>query len=576
LYRERSWKILFACLSLGRLLSLIPFVVDDDEAWWSVAARSLSSPFEYYFRAVDHKPPGIVWFVKFFGSDPRISRLFFTLLISLVAVALGRLALWFQEKKPGTDWKAACFFLFALAVGSPKLLTVTADGVLVLFVVAGYVVALTTDFWWTCLAAGALLSFALLVKQTAIFFAIPILFARRPKSWSFKEILGFALGATLIYLPTVLLMNWREFFYWNWTYPREVLTRARGSSFNVLYDMVTNSLQYVVVLLPLCYFALRAKVIDWKRDFRVLWLIAAMMGTFLGSGIFLHYYLLLAPPLALLAADGWQETRFALPWLLAGYAFACTIIALPFSGLFWGNDAAYAQVVGQKIDLIGDETHDHSVMIWGGSSLPLSYSHGNYFGRFLLPRFAEAPYDTERTQEIFHQEFEEHLPTLVVDLHERGDNRFDNSFSTDYLIATRVHADYQLLIDPTIPWAKFYIKNSATLSSLDELRLEVVSGLDNLQRVYSKFPAHDGEWRFWREERRYRISNALELIALQSQDSSVRDRAEELLRDPNSDQAVSFLKEQNREETILPLRSELWWPEVAIVELQPRLHKTGP
>jgi hypothetical protein len=559
--RERFWKILFASLALARFLSLIPFIVDDDEAWWSVAARSLSSPFEYYFRAVDHKPPGIVWFVKFFGSDPRLSRFFFTLLIAMVAILLGRI----RRKK--IDWKASCFFLFALAVGSPKLLTLTADGVLVFFIVAAYFVALSFDFRWSSVLAGALLGCALLVKQTGVFFAIPILFAREPKKWSIREIFGFALGSAFIYVPAVFLMDWREFFYWNWTYPREVLTRARGSAFNLFFDMATNALQYLVVLLPLFYFALHAKVHDWKRDFRILWLIAALMGTFLGRGIFLHYFLLLAPPLALLAADGFSEKRFALAWLISGYAFACLVITFPFSGLFWGNDSLHAELVARKMDQIGELLHDRSVMVWGGSSLPLAYSSANYSGRFLLPRFAEPPYQTDRTLEIFHREFEEHPPMLIVDLHERGDNLFDNPFESDPFILVHLESGYHLFIDPTLPWAKFYVRNPSV--GLAALHLEAITGLENTQRVYSKFPTRESEWRFLGEDREHRVSDALELLSLQSQDPVVRNRAGELLREFKLSEAEAFLV--TFKEPLLPLRSRLWWPEVAIVELQPKL-----
>jgi hypothetical protein len=243
------------------------------------------------------------------------------------------------------------------------------------------------------------------------------------------------------------------------------------------------------------------------------------------------------------------------------------VITFPFSGLFWGNDSLHAELVARKMDQIGELLHDRSVMVWGGSSLPLAYSSANYSGRFLLPRFAEPPYQTDRTLEIFHREFEEHPPMLIVDLHERGDNLFDNPFESDPFILVHLESGYHLFIDPTLPWAKFYVRNPSV--GLAALHLEAITGLENTQRVYSKFPTRESEWRFLGEDREHRVSDALELLSLQSQDPVVRNRAGELLREFKLSEAEAFLV--TFKEPLLPLRSRLWWPEVAIVELQPKL-----
>src|ERR1700722_18671127 len=96
--KKISWPFMFCVLALFRFLSSIPFIIDDDEAWWVVAARALSNPGEYYLRAVDHKPPGIVWFYWFAekilhcGTDPRFIRAFYSALVILMSVILGWMA----------------------------------------------------------------------------------------------------------------------------------------------------------------------------------------------------------------------------------------------------------------------------------------------------------------------------------------------------------------------------------------------------------------------------------------------------------------------------------------------------
>src|SRR5689334_2913441 len=69
-----------------RFLCVIPWIIDDDEAWWSASALALRSPWDFYRKAVDDKPPGAVWFywcvAQLFphGDDPRVARAVFTAL----------------------------------------------------------------------------------------------------------------------------------------------------------------------------------------------------------------------------------------------------------------------------------------------------------------------------------------------------------------------------------------------------------------------------------------------------------------------------------------------------------------
>jgi hypothetical protein len=591
----RKWRLLFFVLAILRFAGCVQFIVDDDEAWWVVAARALGNPFDYYLRAVDHKPPGIVWFYWLTGAtwlDPRWSRAIFTLLLVGAAFLLGKTAQFFRrsetqqaEPEPALLWITGSFFLVASAMGSPKLFTVTADGLLIAFVIAAYALAFICRFRGRTVAAGALLGCALLVKQTAVFFALPILLATWPKRWSLKEIAGFAAGALAVYLPGWLLCHPAEFWYWNFTYPREVLTRARGAAFDSNGEMLGSVLEFSLAVGPLLALAVFSKC--RLRDFRVLWLVSALAGTFLGRGLFLHYFLLAVPPLCLLATQGWllllanrpyrvlhRLGGLGLAWLLAGYGLAAAVVAVPFSGLFWGNDLAYYRAVGKKIQILAPA--GEPVLVWGGTVLPLTFSGAPYAGRFLIPRFAEPPYDTALTQSLFHRELSQDFPRVVVDLHERGDNKFNNPLSSDPFVFGKL-ASYQAYVSPGLPWVKFY------LNFIPPERAHLVPFARPLHP--ESYPAEREEWNRLREagvfkvlqvERELRVHDALVLLAQQGADSKVRAEASQLRGQPgvvaNPDQFFARFSGGDPDELVFPWRSPLWWAQSAIVELQPKFY----
>jgi hypothetical protein len=566
---SKRWALFFWVLAAIRFASCIQFVVDDDEAWWSVAARALKNPFEYYLRAVDHKPPGIVWFYWIVdqcatwgqgGCDPRLIRAVYVVFLTLASLLLGRLAVFFAGPTPkkSLSWITASFFLIASAMASPKLLAVTADGLLVIFVIAAYAVGLLGRFRGRSILAGALLGCALLVKQTAVFFALPILLAAWPQRFSLREILGFAFGASLLYLPAAVLSHPSEFYYWNLTYPREVLTRARGgSAFDANAEMLSSIFEFSLALFPLIVFSFYARYLRFFSDFRVIWLVSGLAGTFLGRGLFLHYFILALPPLCLLAAEGYAayalglKRRFGLMWLLAGYVFACVVVALPFSGLFWGNDLAYYQAVGKKIQILSSGPTVQPVLIWGGTALPLTFSGATFSGRFLIPRFAEPPYDTALTQAIFHRELNKNFPHIVVDLHERGDNRFNNPLQTDPFIFNHL-ASYKVYIAPSLPWVKFYLDFNPPLDA----HLTQLSSRQEIERVYLPYPPDREEWN---QLKPTSMGSLGHILALEKQ-----------LRDHDSNILVERQGRSLGDEPTFPLRSRLWWAQSAIVELQPK------
>jgi hypothetical protein len=335
------WASLFWITAVLRFLCVPPFVIDDDEAWWSAASLAMKSPWDFYRSAVDHKPPGIVqfyWLVDHLipsSSDPRVIRAAYTAISVLAAGVLGWIAARFARKRQEAEslalgqtlaqtlaephstgstellgWCAGTLFLLVSAIPTPKILSVTADGLLIYLVIFAYGLALFFEFPGVCLLSGMILGMSLLIKQTAVFFALPILFAQYPRKWSWKQIATFALGSMLVVVPVMIASDVHEFFYWTWTYPSKVLTAVRERAFDSNSQMISTILIFSVATLPILWWmAVRAvrtsKTEKWKvlLDFRVLWLISGVAAAFLGKGLFLHYTLLFLPAFALLAAD---------------------------------------------------------------------------------------------------------------------------------------------------------------------------------------------------------------------------------------------------------------------------------
>jgi hypothetical protein len=153
---ERTAPALFFWIIAAlRLLSMRPFVIDDDEAWWSAAANAMKSPWDFYRSAVDHKPPGVVWFYWLVNhlvpcaSDPRVIRAVYVAMTVAAALVLGRIASRIQKQQGSggeSGWLAATLFLVLSAIPSPKLLAVTADGLIVNLTIFGYGLALLAEF----------------------------------------------------------------------------------------------------------------------------------------------------------------------------------------------------------------------------------------------------------------------------------------------------------------------------------------------------------------------------------------------------------------------------------------------
>ena len=522
-------------------------------------------------------------------------------------------------------WQVASLFLVASTAADPKLLAVTSDGLINLWVIAAMALALRgRGFFLRAILPGMLLAQAVLVKQTAVFFALPLFLFQSPRRRGrlpVTEWIGIALGAALILIPSVWALGANDFYYWNWTYPSEVLVGVRSRLFSTYRDLAGNSAFFALALFPLVWAlpgrSLRKLVRAW--DFRVLWLVAGALAMLAGKGVFLHYYLLLVPAGTLLVAQGWEQLsraarRGAGLWLGAGYLAATAVLAIPGSTIFWGTDlpyyAALAQPVQQSIPPEG------RILLWSGSPLLLAFVEQRFATRFPVPRFAEAPYGTPHTRELLEQDLETSDPALVLDLHERGDNQFSNQVASDAGLRALLARGYKLYLSPPIPWAKFYLRQPP---SPQAALVEVPLGSEMAKTLYAPFPEKPNSWsaffsvlthRPWHQtlhrlnqvDATQRAQAALELLRRQSFSpelyEEVRQWEDRLGAGLGGDQgsasgavasgtfsgspsvttatpldptrSAELAEFFSRRGDPLPWRSRFWWPEEALVQLQPR------
>jgi hypothetical protein len=496
-------------------------VIDDDESLNAAAGAALKHPLEFYQRAVDNHPPGTAWFYFFVQklnhqlADPRLARLILIVLLALTAWILGEIAHDLAEtrfKKRAREITAFVFFI-AAALPSPKNIAVTNEGLML------PLISIAIGVWIQAicrhrkirvseqLVSGFLLAFALLVKQTAVFFILPILVCVRIQMAAglikLKEASIWML-CMAVYLAFVFQgLGLTDFIYWNFTYPSLKLVGVRDQLFSSNTDLLVNSMVFLGVLWPICLAPFRRgseKTVD-RDSHSVLWawILAGGAAIILGRGLFFHYYLLILPPLCIFTGVSWAKSspsrRFEWSWLGFFYAVSCVLAAIPMIQVVWGNDLFYYERIAQKTQSL--TTSSDSVFVWGGTASALAFSQRSSPFRFVNSRFVAPPYWTQETQAEFHREFLRSPPKLFLDLHERGDNEFRVAPGVYPWLAQELAENYSLMSDPTLPWSHFYVRRDNSedikLSRLDSTSLDFTTLNHRLVAATRSDPKRLGE-----------------------------------------------------------------------------------
>lgn len=335
----------------------IPLITDEGE--YAVAARAWSAGGLPYRDAFSQKPPMIFLFYRAaaaLSSSPESPRL-----AAALAVLLTLLVLFFCAPK---SWSAAGRLAAPAAFAALSSLPIgdygfpaNTETFLNLFAALSALALLRGAPFWAGLAAGA----ALTTKQTAAWTVLGFgaLSAFPGRGFSRRGALRYVLGAALV--PAA----WAAYFasrgalgdYWtqawagNARYASVLLTT--GALSGQLSWFATALLPKLILFslpaLSLAGWSLRGRRAGSERPVEtlsVVWFGAAVAGALTGLFLFPHYFVQLAPPLALGAACGIERlaarrgrTAFAMVVCLALWP------ALVAPGLIFSPDARRRGVV---------------------------------------------------------------------------------------------------------------------------------------------------------------------------------------------------------------------------------------
>lgn len=339
---------------LTRAVVLFVPVVDIDEASYLVAARELLRGKMLYVAVADHKPP-LVYLYYAAAQMLGVGMLGVRLLTDLVMLPLTALALsaFYRHSREGII-AGALYLVYGAAFVGHDMLSVNCEVLLLL--PAAWALAAVRDETAALrpsrqLGAGLLLGLAVLFKHQAAAWLPGVMAAAwvtaRRQGRSAR--LAASLAALLAGFAAPLVGAWlwfafhgaaRPFLYWNVTHnllyaanpiqPREA---AQG--------VLRNLLPFILVTAPLWWAAGRSRprLAPYQSTLVGGVLVLSLAMAFVGLRFYPHYFILVYPPLALLAAPHAAvalderplapATRRAAAWtlcVLLGFTLASGII----------------------------------------------------------------------------------------------------------------------------------------------------------------------------------------------------------------------------------------------------------
>lgn len=427
-------------MRLGVALALIAFlrlpafrwqIISDDEAIYHSMAQLVRQGGVLYHDAVDHKPPGLVYFYatveKFFGfgspgaqginavhASGVLLALFTGVGLFLVSRRLIRRDLaWIPPALYGIVTTTKCAY-DGLAVNGELLMNLPA----IFGVLAVIRASSSKGFQRYALdfSAGALVSLAGLVKWQALItgLAFPFLadaFAgsdparensRLSSAWGlasewnvlFLRAIFWLLG---LFVPLFLIS---AYFYrvgifedaWRWGALFNLTYIADGT--NPAWVMRRFLIQFGAVVLPSILFYVaglqgifgRVRHDGWRSAGLVIWALLALFAVSVGGRFFGHYFLQAELPLSILAAEpmyrmlsrapGWTATAIGVP---LAFFFILSLSPGLTHALFDPGEPDWAQI-GRKI--AAESLPTDQLFVWGNAPPLYYFSHRRMGTRF--------------------------------------------------------------------------------------------------------------------------------------------------------------------------------------------------
>jgi 4-amino-4-deoxy-L-arabinose transferase-like glycosyltransferase len=334
-----------------------------DETIYGAIANRINAGEVLYQGAVDHKPPAIYYTYAFtfriFGRN-AVHAVHAVSVVWVLATALLVGAIARTRSGEAAGVLAALLYGMYTSASIPKwFLAANAE----LFMQLPTVAALAIVLWWprravACVGAGVLVGVASLYKLQGIFAALPVAFlivaddrARPTASAVVRALPRLLLAAAGVLLPLLLVAiafraagAWDDLMFWPLGYASryavstdlaEALGKlaARGSFF--CYTLPALPIGAVLAMRELRHNPDRVGV------GAIVWVGASFIAVCIGGRFFAHYFIMLLPPLCILAAPVLHDLVRGARSRMARVALVALIAAPPVAFFVyapWNDD----------------------------------------------------------------------------------------------------------------------------------------------------------------------------------------------------------------------------------------------
>ena len=382
----------------------------NDEATYSALATKLLAGGVMYADAVDHKPPGIAWvYAGIYGvSAPYrlwLVRVVFVALVTLTGILLGELAAGLTGEPRARV--AGVFYVLLTATGfAPNTQAANTELVLnaPLALAAAATIALHRQQRWSralfwAIVAGAATGVASLFRYQAAVAGLAWLASlgwARPRALRAAGACGLAIGfagvAGILVGGFAMTGHLDAFLFWGWQYNFQYIAAVplERQAVRFLAETVPIALGWAPAI---------ALAFGARRRMGLVWMWAAAMAAAIcvGGRFFGNYFLMLTPPLAVLAAAGLLAVydsgrRRRAVWLAttaAGLAVVSVVAAAD-----WDRIRPDSKRIDGRYREAGAWIESHSrpedrLLVWGDSAQIYFYSQ-----RLMGTRFAFTNYHT--------------------------------------------------------------------------------------------------------------------------------------------------------------------------------------
>ncbi len=427
----RIFLVLLALTFVLRLPAFFTPVFNSDETFLATQAHVLNDGGQLYEEAIDRKPPLVPYVYAATFTFFETTALWSVRLVAMLAVALTALLLAIEARRrygSRAGWIAGVMFVVAMVLFAPQ------DGQAAnfeVFMLPSMTAAILFARRGRGFLAGVAIALATLAKQTGAATLLPVLYliARsRGKRGVGEVALGFTIPTALV----AIAVGPAQLLYWT------VLGNGSYVGMKTISTVVLTTFLFMTGMWALCNLPLLWKIpsvwghrkllaLDGQRDTDLwLWVLSAAVSVAVGLRFFGHYYLQLAPPLALLAAGA--LVRGTRKWADRAVVFALVIGSLfSAAGYFFHPGVPEPNYESVSRYLATTTNPDDPIYVWGSVPeiywasgrrpatrfLTSSFLTGNYPGR--PPKDANTGSDTEAAWDDFYADFTAHPPKYFVD-----------------------------------------------------------------------------------------------------------------------------------------------------------------